>query len=204
MYVFVVASYGVDVSQPVSESAFKCLRGQNLQFAIVRCFHSYGEPDTNAPATVAAAWAGGMAHVDVYMFPCPKCGNAAGQASKAVSYLRQHGVKYGMMWLDIEQPSLWTGSHSSNIAFFRGLLTQLDLMGVRVGIYSSAYMWNSIFGSSYKGPTNYSLWYAHYDGEPSFSDFTPFGGWSHPGMKQFSDAGSKCGVSYDINWYPPL
>jgi hypothetical protein len=91
------------------------------------------------------------------------------------------------------------------------------------------------------------LWYARYDGEPSFSDFRSFGGWTKPvrrianvflvvcysvriyyfrnhspgkmlhaiinntqAIKQFSDAGKKCGASYDINWYafagflPPL
>jgi len=29
---------------------------------------STGRPDPNAPATVANAWAAGMAHVDVYIF----------------------------------------------------------------------------------------------------------------------------------------
>ena len=27
------------------------------------------------------------------------------------------------------------------------------------------------------------LWYPHYDGKPSFEDFTPFGGWTKPAMK---------------------
>ena len=28
------------------------------------------------------------------------------------------------------------------------------------------------------------LWYAHYDNNPSFSDFSPFGGWKEPYAKQ--------------------
>merc|ERR1711974_334925 len=91
--------YGVDVSTPVSKLQFQCLNGDNLTFAVIRCWHSTGTPDTNAPGTVAAAWAGGLAHVDVYMFPCPSCGNPSGQVADAVSYLKQHGTKWGTFWL---------------------------------------------------------------------------------------------------------
>jgi hypothetical protein len=57
---------------------------------------------------VANAWAGGMAHVDVYMFPCPHCGKSAStQVDELVSYLRSHGVKFGMIWFDIEGPQYW-------------------------------------------------------------------------------------------------
>jgi hypothetical protein len=49
-----------------------------------------------------------MAHVDVYMFPCPHCGkSASNQVDELVSYLRSHGVRYGMVWFDIEGPQYW-------------------------------------------------------------------------------------------------
>jgi hypothetical protein len=48
------------------------------------------------------------------------------------------------------------------------------------------------------------IWYAHYDGEPSFNDWQSFGGWSRPTAKQFSDQGHKCSANYDINWKPTL
>lgn len=41
---------------------------------------------------------------------------------------------------------------------------------------------------------------ANYDGEQSFSDFSPFGGWSQPSIKQFSGSGNICGVSVDEDW----
>lgn len=44
--------YGVDVSESVSESDFRCLLNANLEFAIVRAFRSTGSVDPNAPATV--------------------------------------------------------------------------------------------------------------------------------------------------------
>ena len=35
--------------------------------------------------------------------------------------------------------------------------------------------------------------YAHYDRDPSFNDFKPFGGWSKPSMKQFTGGATVCG-----------
>lgn len=39
----------------------------------------------------------------------------------------------------------------------------------------------------------------HYDGSPSFSDFTPFGGWSAPTIKQFKGDTTLCGKGVDEN-----
>ena len=46
---------GIDVSEPLSASAWSCLAKSSLQWAVVRAWHSYGSFDTNAPATLAAA-----------------------------------------------------------------------------------------------------------------------------------------------------
>ena len=35
--------------------------------------------------------------------------------------------------------------------------------------------------------------YPHYDNNPSFSDFEPFGGWSNPGVKQYAGDVTVCG-----------
>jgi len=195
--------YGVDVSTSVSQSQWSCLKGDNLTFAVIRAWHSTGTPDTNCPGTVAAAWAGGLTAVDVYMFPCPSCGNPAGQVSNCLAFLKQHNVKFGTFWFDIEGPGLYWGSdQGSNAQFFAALASELKNQGVKGGVYTSKSQWVPIMGS-YTGGSQYPLWYADYDGEPSFSDFSPFNGWTKPAMKQFTDQGSKCSVSYDINWYPP-
>ena len=73
-------------------------------------------------------------------------------------------------------------------------------------------------------PSPFSRWYAHYDGNPSFSDFQPFGelgvrwgtshspnpllpptctaGWTHPAIKQYQGTTSLCGAGVDESWYP--
>ena len=94
--------------QSVSTAGWSCLHQQGFSFGIVRAYQSFGQPDSRAAATVANAWAGGMAHVDVYMFPCPRCGkSAATQVDELVHYLRSNGVRYGMVWLDIEGAGYW-------------------------------------------------------------------------------------------------
>jgi hypothetical protein len=49
-----------------------------------------------------------------------------------------------------------------------------------------------------------SLWcfrYAHYDYNPSFSDFVPFGGWNKPAIKQYAGDQSFCSAGVDKNYY---
>jgi len=197
------AVVGVDVSAPVSESSFACMKGQHgVEFAIVRCWHSTGTPDTAAPATVSHAWSAGLAHVDVYMFPCYKCGDGKGQVNKAVSYLRSNNVRYGMLWLDIEGPgTYWSSSTTNNVNFINDMISEGRSLGVTLGIYTSASQWNPITGD-WKGASSYPLWYAHYNSQQNFNDFSPFGGWTHPAIKQYAGDTTLCSSGVDLNWYP--
>lgn len=63
-----------------------------------------------------------------------------------------------------------------------------------------------------KSFANHDLWlpglcradicrYAHYDNVESFSDFSPFGGWSHPSIKQYKGTTGICGTSIDYDFY---
>ena len=115
-----------------------------------------------------------------------------------VNHLRQEGANFGMIWFDIE--GSWPGSVANNINFIHGLINQANALGIRWGIYTSRSQWDPITG----GTTQFgapALWYAHYDGSPSFSDFAPFGGWSHPSIKQFAGTTSLCGAGIDKNFY---
>ena len=48
----------------------------NYLFAVVRVYEEVGHVDPNGAQTIKNAWAGGMAHVDGYMFPCLRCNPA--------------------------------------------------------------------------------------------------------------------------------
>jgi len=217
----------------VSESTFACLRGLNLRFAIIRCFRSTGAIDSACAASAAAAHAGGMDAVHAYMFPHPKGGDAKGQVGSLLNYWSAHKVDVKRLWLDIEGSQYWLGSAASNQAFYRDLVDACSSYKLLCGVYSSKVQWEAIFGSaSFSYGDNLPLWYAHYDKtvrgttrvhslswpvtaslthtlsllarQASFSDFSAFGGWGAPTIKQFSDAGAKCGTSYDISWAPSL
>lgn len=103
-----------------------------------------------------------------------------------------------MIWFDIE--GSWGGTPASHIAFIHGLINQANAMGVRWGIYTSRSQWGPITNNTpeFGAP---ALWYAHYDNNPSFSDFVPFGGWAHPSIKQFMGTTTICGVGIDKNFY---
>jgi len=196
-----LAVQGVDVSSLVSLSDFGCLHSNEYTFAVMRCFRSTGSVDPNCAATVKNAWDAGMAHVDVYIFPCYSCGNGGRQVNTTVDYLKTNGVKYGMIWFDIEGPgTYWGSSTAQNAAFFADMEKAAKENGVTLGIYTSASQWNPIMGS-YTGGSAYPLWYAHYDNSKSFSDFAAFGGWTKPNIKQYG-TGTLCGAGVDYNWYP--
>ena len=218
-----VAAYsGVDLSQPCSSSAFSCMKDNGVSFAVVRVYQSYGVVDPNGVATINAAWAGGMSHVDGYIFPCFSCGNPAGQMDAAINHLSSAGLKsiprmhgsndtveyksevlgtsYGMIWLDIEGTEYWSPNQQENVNFIQALADEGIHRGVSLGVYTSKSQWTPITGNS-NILGNLPLWYAHYDNNPSYSDFVPFGGWSSPSIKQYQGDVSLCGCALDRNYY---
>ncbi|EGC34142.1 hypothetical protein DICPUDRAFT_88463 [Dictyostelium purpureum] len=197
-----VAFSGVDISSGSDVPFFQCVKNAGFDFAIVRAYESIGQVDPNGPHSVYNARDAGIEYVDVYLFPCFSCGNGAGQAVSMVNYLKSYNANYGMVWLDIEGPgTYWSSNQGANQAFFNELVSGLESVGAHIGIYTSESQWEPIMGD-WSGGAKYPLWYAHYDGNPSFSDFSPFAGWSSPAIKQYNDQGLNCGVGADLNWYP--
>jgi GH25 family lysozyme M1 (1,4-beta-N-acetylmuramidase) len=133
-----------------------------------------------------------------------------GSAEVNLTEYRDKDGAYGMVWIDVEtNPSSgcsWSGhSAADNCAYLGQLISALETKGKKVGIYASAYMWETIMGSRSACP-NYNripVWYAHYDGSASFSDWptVSFGGWSKPSIKQFSGDKVLCSTGVDFNFY---
>lgn len=194
------ATTGVDVSQLFAVSAWQCVRNYGYKFAIVRCFCSNGNPDHNCAQSVANAWAAGFEHVDIYMFPCPQCGNARLQVQRLYEHSRN--IRFGQMWLDIEGSQYWLGNVASNRAFFNELAkASQDFFGSKLGgVYTNKVQWDAIMGS-WTGASNMRLWWAYWDFSPSWSGWAPFGGWSSPAIKQYAGDQSFCGMGVDKNFY---
>ena len=64
-------------------------------------------------------------------------------------------------------------------------------------------MWKSIMGDAswFTGFGNVPLWYAHYDSWMTFDDFSLFGGWTSPIMKQYTGDATLCDTSVDDTFY---
>ena len=201
---------GVDVSSAVDESTWKCLRspgGQGpVEFAVVRVYRSTGTVDPSGAATIKAARAAGIQSVDGYVFPCVTCAASPGaQVRAAVDALDAAGATIGMLWLDIERYE-WSTNFTANAAFVTAMVDECHALSLSCGIYGGKNSWVAIFGSAsaytYPATQGLPLWYAHYDNSPSFSDWTAYGGWSAPSIKQYLGDETSCGASIDYNWYP--
>jgi hypothetical protein len=78
---------------------------------------------------------------------------------------------------------------------------QVRIIHMNVIVWLEIFTRNS-FSWCYPEQQGLGLWYAHYDNNPSFSDFTPFGCWSKPNIKQYAGDATECSFSVDKNWYP--
>lgn len=192
-------AYGVDVSSFQGESTWSCLTSSGYSFGIVREFTEGCSVDGNGVHTVANAWAAGVAHVDIYLFPSYGCGvSAASQVDATIDSMGS--IPFGTLWFDIETGG--QGAPSDNDNWMQQAVQQAvaRIGGSRIGIYSSRYEWSQVMGNA-ADLYSFPLWYPDYDGEPSFDSFSSFAGWSSPAMKQFQGDASVCGADVDLNWY---
>ena len=196
---------GADISEPFSVEAFKCAKRSGMDFLIVRCYQSFGAPDPRALESLNNAKAAGIKKRDVYHFPC-RGKNPAQQVQESMNAVGKGNFQH--FYFDIEtNPSPgcgWSGNLASNCKFLEEMIKAAHGEGKHVGVYASQYMWSSIMGDGCTAGVDNGaqLWYAHYDGWQSFGDYSPFGGWSKPSIKQYGDNIGICGLGSDADWYP--
>ena len=142
--------------------------------------------------------------MDGYLFPCvpSSCPTPEAQVNATVSALRSAGAEITTLWYDIE-PLSWHSEVSDNQKFLKRMIAAGEALNVKAGIYSNWNSWSQIMGDwSMPHDAGLPIWYPHYDGSASFSDFKTFAGWSKPSIKQYLGSHSSCGVGVDYNWYP--
>ena len=105
------------------------------------------------------------------------------------------------VWFDIEGE--WSSSYTTNQNFFEELVGQARAINFYHGIYVNYNYYHYFFGYDYTFPwaSDTPLWYAHYDWVDSFSDFTAFGGWTTPAIKQYAgNVDTLCDGIVDFNY----
>lgn len=209
--------FGVDVSTPVTLSAAQCMRKSNITYGIARAWESVGRFDASSLTTAQSWWDAGFEAVDFYVFPC-SFSDPVAQVTQLMGNLTGN-ARFGRIWLDVETNidprCAWSSTNkTANCEYLRSLVDAvIEHAGVPVGVYSSLHMWTLWMADASapdacdvhpSGPAgaDFPLWYPHYDKNPSFSDFTPFGGWTTPSMKQYWDTNNLCGFGVDNNWAP--
>eukprot|EP00178_Gracilaria_changii_P005903 TRINITY_DN20073_c0_g1_i1.p1 TRINITY_DN20073_c0_g1~~TRINITY_DN20073_c0_g1_i1.p1 ORF type:complete len:218 (-),score=19.23 TRINITY_DN20073_c0_g1_i1:31-660(-) len=206
----VEANFAADVSLHCPQGNLRQLQGHGITKIIPRAWYSYGAPDHNAARQINDAKAVGM-DADVYLFPC-RGKDARSQARQMINYLSNEGLgswDYGTIWVDIERnPSSgcsWDSySHASNCQFLNDILDEISNQSMTPGVYTSPYEWELVMGSrgACTSAANHGgLWYAHYDGEKNFNDYSQIGGWWSPTMKQYRGNASMGGCGVDLSYF---
>ncbi|KAI8143633.1 glycoside hydrolase superfamily [Fennellomyces sp. T-0311] len=204
---------GVDCSALTSTSAFQCVKNYGYDHAIVRCYmeawgnNPGGKVDSNCYQNYLNAKAGGFTSVDIYMFPCTgrsTCKAPATQLQEIINYVGANKMIVGRLWLDVERDTAagnWPSTSGAQTTL-KQFKTALDNSGWKWGVYSSKSQWTSITGSaSWVLDSSVPLWYAHWDEALNFADFSAFGGWTKPTIKQYAGDQSFCGANWDKNYY---
>ncbi|KAI9315954.1 glycoside hydrolase superfamily [Dichotomocladium elegans] len=204
---------GLDVSALTSTSSWSCARNLGYDYPIIRCwFEAYGQNpggalDKNCLQNYKNALAAGYSSVDVYMFPCSgrsTCKSPDTQVKELSSFIDSNGMKVGRIWLDVEiDPAAnnWPSPADAKTTL-KAYKTALDASGKSWGVYASKSQWSSIIGDlSWELDASVPLWYPHYDDVLSFDDFSSFGGWTKPTIKQYSGSVTFCSAGWDRNYY---
>lgn len=205
---------GLDVSQPVSRTVADCFVRSGYKYLMIRAwFCVNGGVDSNAITTHNNLRAAGMQHVGFYIFPCvgrARCASATDQVNAVKSFITSNNLKADSVWLDIEGGgSCPWGDVAANKLFYVEMLAAAKAAWPdRYGVYSSRYMWESLFGSRSwinPGDDKLKLWYAHYDKQPNFDTFMSFSSWptkTSPYVKQYDGNVNTCNFNVDLNTAP--
>jgi len=204
------ATMGVDFSSfqgSPSQSVFNCFKQNGKNFLINQIWSGGYGINANFVANWQKAKAAGIQYIDAYAYICNNCaGNTPANICGKIKSTLPSGFD-GMVWIDLENCSgCWVGSYADRMNFAQSVANQCHANGLKLGIYSGMGAWESVFGSAgYDGGSlkNYPLWYSHYDGVTSFSDWANirFGGFSNPAIKQYVGDTTLCGLDVDLNAY---
>jgi hypothetical protein len=203
------ATKGFDLSYfqgDVSSSDFSCLKSNGYDFGIIEASKG-SEYGLNPYISSVVSNARQHFHnVDVYIFP-DTSNSASSEITSYMNSMLSAGIlTTNMVWMDIENTAYWSSSCSSNVDWLQEAVNTIDSMykgcglSTCVGIYASESQWSPIMCNSEQF-SNHQLWYPHYDNNPSNTDFSPFGGWTKPNIKQYAGTTYTCGTAIDKDYY---
>ncbi|VDL76652.1 unnamed protein product [Nippostrongylus brasiliensis] len=197
----VTTASAFDTYMTVTFSQFKCLKNIGFKVAFVRGYSDTqgGRVDYDVAANVQNATAAGLG-AEVYMEPAPTSTKPGGTQLDELYYmLKNNNIILRSIWLKVSTPQIWTTNKNTNVAYMNSVLVRAMQYGISVGIYTSSYDWSQITGGA--TVNNVMLWYWNVNGQgvggetpANYHDFSPFGGWSAPSVKQYAQDLYTCGT----------
>lgn len=194
----ITGEIGGDLTDGYWTSTFQCAAKNGWSFVILNSYEPYGALDPNIGNNLACAKAAGLS-TDIFHSTCATQ-DAAAQIKNDINNV---GLgNFDTMWIGVlDNPAAgcqWGSNQTANCEYVGDLISAGKNAGATVGVYSSADWWNSIVGSSCTVGSDalVHLWYANWDGKKNFIDYTSFGGWDLPNMKQYDDTvNGLCGIA---------
>lgn len=158
---------------------------------------------TEAVKRVTSLRAAGITVIGVY--GVPYWGDSPHYVTRdiewAIAVARDQGI--GTVWVDAEIDAWQIGVNvgrsypGQRIEQLRASLQRVEAHGLRAGIYTAAWWWdtNTAYSKAFK---DYPLWHAHYRQAPMP---TPgFGGWTSAEIHQYTSTRELCGRGRDHNY----
>ncbi len=122
-----------------------------------------------------------QARLELHIYGWPYWGDSISAQVRAHCDL-VFGLPVKRYWLDCEASDImWTVDE-----MLAKIREAVDAATIPAGIYTTLAWWRQWTGHTDAFAT-LPLWYAHYDYDPTFADFSPGAGWDKPEMKQYND-----------------
>eukprot|EP01138_Halocafeteria_seosinensis_P000535 gb/GECG01000549.1/.p1 GENE.gb/GECG01000549.1/~~gb/GECG01000549.1/.p1 ORF type:complete len:197 (+),score=9.53 gb/GECG01000549.1/:1-591(+) len=184
-----------------------CMKQHGVTMAFIAC-EAYGAGGfpLSCPRQIVKAWKAGMSNVDITFLD-----TSFGNTTELINFLSNHSISsgseppytYGRVWIN----QLAISTFGRNRYWFGNLTKTLEDHQQSIGVRTNNASWTSMLGH-WDGGSSYPLWNEYPDGVPSFANFTTFGGWKQPAMKEYINSAnsfnSLCNGSVTLVWgYQP-
>lgn len=132
---------------------------------------------------------------DVYMFPC-RGKSATAQVDQMMTSISNN--LYDTVWIHATtNPSTgcdWGKDYEGNCRYLIEMVDRIKSHGKEAGVFSEPAAWEVFMGGWTKCTSESSqpIWYTKRDGIPSFTGFSPFGGWTQPTIKTYQTGYYLC------------
>uniref|UniRef100_A0AC34GVZ7 Uncharacterized protein n=1 Tax=Panagrolaimus sp. ES5 TaxID=591445 RepID=A0AC34GVZ7_9BILA len=193
--------FGVDLSVAGSAADFHCFFQQGYGAALIQAYSpaNGGSVDPNLIQNLQNSMAAGLGG-EVYVTPTM---SKDGKTQFDEVFNALTSLKVNTVWLQVTSPIKWSSNVQNNINLIQSFVDRALAVGVPPSIYTNWYDWQQITGS-YTGFSNLRLWYwnnfgSNIESAANFDDFSSFGGWTKPAVKQFASNQSLCGLIVNRN-----